>query len=372
MSFSIGKIFGVKIKLHFTWFFIFALIAWTLAAFYLPDQYPGLTTTTYWILGAISALLLFASVLVHELAHSYVAIKRGMTVPSITLFLFGGVSELETEPEDPKTEAQMSIVGPLTSFGIAGLAAAAWYAAIIFNLGAILEAPLFYIALINVLLGAFNLLPAFPLDGGRFLRSAIWRWKKDLISATKIATKIGKGFAYAIIGFGFFIILAGNLIGGIWFIFIGWFLRSGADQSLKQTIINNALSNVDVKDIMTKEVVTISPEKTLSDATTDYFNVYKHGGFPVVQNNEVVGIFTISDLKNISENERFTKTVGDVMTPKNKLIFLKSNESGADAFMKFSKNEIGRLPVLEDNTLIGIVSRSDVFRIVRIKTDQKV
>jgi Zn-dependent protease/predicted transcriptional regulator len=370
LSFTVGKILGIRIKIHFTWFLVFALIAWTLATFFLPEFYPGLSTTSYWILGAISAFLLFASVLVHELAHSYVAIKRGMTVPSITLFLFGGVSELESEPPDPKTEARMSIVGPLTSFGIAGISAAAWFLVIMLNLGAIFEAPLFYMALINLLLGAFNLLPAFPLDGGRFLRAGIWYWKKDLISATKTATKIGKFFAFAIIGFGFFLILFGNFIGGLWLIFIGWFLRSGADQSLKQTIITQALSDVVIKDIMTKEVVTISPQITLTDATNEYFSVYKHGGFPVVQENNFVGIFTITDLKKVksSEQDRSQKTVQEVMTPRNKLVFLKPNESAADAFLKFSKHGVGRLPVLEEDKLVGIISRSDIFRIIKIRT----
>lgn len=368
MSIGIGKVFGVKIRLHYTWFIIFALITWTLAGFYLPDQYPGLTTTVYWILGAISALLLFASVLGHELAHSYVAIKRGIAVPSITLFLFGGVSETETEPPDPKTEASISVVGPLTSLAIAAVAATAWYATITLNLGAIIEAPLFYIAFINLLLGLFNLLPAFPLDGGRLLRAGLWQWKKDLIPATKLATRISTIFAYGIIGVGLFILLFGSLIGGIWLIFIGWFLKNGADQSLKQTIITQALTDIDVNEIMSKNVVTVPAEKTVTQAVEEYFDVNKHGGYPVTQDDQIAGIITIEDIRKISKEERATKKVADIMTPRSKLVFLRPNESATDAFLKFSKNEVGRLPVIENEKVIGIITRSDLFRIIRTRT----
>ncbi len=372
MSFSIGKILGVKIRIHFSWFLIFALITWTLAAFYLPTQFPGLSVEVYWILGAISALLLFVSVLIHELAHSYVAIKRGLPVPSITLFLFGGVSELSSEPADPKTEASMSVVGPLTSFAISGISAIAWYAVVIFDFGTVVQAPLFYIALINLLLGGFNLLPAFPLDGGRLLRAGIWQWKKDLIPATKLATRISTVFAYGIVGFGFFIVLFGDFIGGLWLIFIGWFLKSGADQSLRQTIVMQALSDVNVRDIMTKDVIAIPPEKTLSEAVTEYFGTYKHGGFPVVQEDRIVGIITIDDLKKVAEQDRLYRRVEEIMTPRKKLIFLKPDESAVDAFIKFSRNDIGRLPVLEEERLVGIVTRSDVFRVIRIKAQGEI
>jgi Zn-dependent protease/CBS domain-containing protein len=368
----VGKIFGVKIKVHFSWFLIFALITWTLATFYLPSQFPGLTVITYWILGIISAFLLFVSVLAHELAHSYVAIKQGLPVNSITLYLFGGVSQIESEPASPKIEASISVVGPLTSFAIAGISAAAWFTAVNLNLGSIAEAPLFYIAVINLLLGGFNLLPAFPLDGGRLLRAGIWYWKKDFIPATKSATTISKIFAYGIMGAGFFLILFVNFISGLWFVFIGWFIKNGANQSLKQTIIMQALSNVDVKDVMTKEVVVIPPEKTLRDTENEYFSVYKHGGFPVVKDGDVVGIITISDVKKVTEQDRSVKMVEEVMTPREKLVFVKPHETAVDAFYKFSRSDVGRLPVLEDDKVVGIVTRSDIFRIIKIRTQEEI
>ncbi len=367
MSFSIGKIFGVSIRVHFSWFLIFLLITWTLAASFLPSQYPTLSVTLYWVLGAISSLLLFVSVLVHELAHTYVALKKGLPVSNITLYLFGGVSQIEAEPSDPKTEAQMSVVGPLTSFAIAAISAAAWFLTITLNLGPAVEAPLFYIALINILLGAFNLLPAFPLDGGRLLRAGIWHWKKDLVPATRLAVTISKLFAYGIIGFGFFSILFINLISGIWLIFIGWFLKSGADQGLKQTIIMQAISDLKVNEIMTTLVSSIPAGKTVQEAETEFFDAAKHGGFPVIDGEKIVGIVTRTDLKTVADPEKGTRRIEEIMTPRSKLVSVKPQESVADAFMKLSKYDIGRLPVVENEAVVGIITRSDVIRAVKVR-----
>jgi len=189
-----------------------------------------------------------------------------------------------------------------------------------------------------------------------------------LIEATKSAAAISKIFAYGIIAIGFYFIIFVNLLSGLWLIFIGWFLKSGADQSLKQTIILKALADINVEEIMTKEVVTIPPEKTLSDAVKQYFNVYKHGGYPVVEGDKVVGIVTISDLKNVEEKDLPLKRINEIMTPRSKLFFVRPNESTADAFIKFSKSNVGRLPVLEGEKLVGILSLSDVFRINRLRT----
>jgi len=367
MSFNIGKIFGVEIRIHYSWFLIFGLITWTLAASFLPFQFPGLSVELYWILGAISALLLFISVLVHELAHTYVALKKGLSVSDITLYLFGGVSQIETEPTNPKTEALMSVVGPLTSFVIGGLSAGAWLLTAYLGLGSAVEAPLYYIALINVLLGGFNLLPAFPLDGGRLLRAGLWFYKKDIVPATRSATIIRRIIAYAIIGFGAFFILFVNLISGLWLILIGWFLKSGADESLRHTIIMEAIGNLQVEQIMTKTVSTIPPGKTILEAEKEFFDVDKHGGFPVVAEGKIVGIITRTDLKKVPEQEKATRKVEDVMTPRSKLVTVEPEELVSDAFMKLSNHNIGRLPVVEGESVIGIITRSDVIEAVQLR-----
>ncbi|MEM3438005.1 MAG: CBS domain-containing protein, partial [Nitrososphaerales archaeon] len=229
--------------------------------------------------------------------------------------------------------------------------------------------PLNYGWLINALLGAFNLIPAFPMDGGRILRAAIWKLKKDLIVATRIASNAGGAIAYLFIFFGLFLILFGGLILGFWFILIGWFIKSGAEASLNQTIISQALSDVKISDIMTKEVHVISPNEFIFDAVEKYFYKYKHGGFPVVEDGNLLGMITIQDIRK-SNKERWKELqVKDIMTSSEKLIKSQPEEPVASAFLKLSKYNIGRLPVVKDGKLVGIITRSDIMRTIRIKTE---
>ena len=367
MSLNIGEIFGVKIKIHYTWLIIFFLISWSLAIGYVPLQFPGLSEVTYWIIGIISAISLFVSVLVHELAHSYVALKQGIAVPSITLFFFGGVSQIAEEPKSPNQEAKIAAVGPLSSFAISALFVLLWFVAVTLDLGPFIIAPFSYIALINALLGGFNFLPAFPLDGGRVLRAVLWKWKNNLLAATKASIKISEAIAYIMIGTGFFMTFVYSLFTGLWIVFIGWFLKNGSEASLKQTIISQALSDVKVKEIMNSKVVSISPTLTIADAVEQYFSKYTHRGFPVTKDGMIQGIITFEDLKNFMEDESQSTLVGDVMTPKDKMILVSPDEPAVEAILKFSKNNIGRLPVLKGDKLVGIITRSDLMKAIRTR-----
>ncbi len=360
---------GVKIRLHYTWFIIFVFITWTLAAFYMPDQYPGLTYEVYWITGLVSSIILFSSVLFHELFHTYFALKKGIPVPSITLFLFGGVTQIAEEPQDPGFEFKMAFAGPASSFLLSFIFGLAWLLALQLDLPPIITAPLNYGWLINALLGAFNLIPAFPMDGGRILRAAIWKLKKDLIVATRIASNAGGAIAYLFIFFGLFLILFDGLILGFWFILIGWFIKSGAEASLNQAIISQALSDVKVADIMTKEVHTISPNASILDVVENYFYKYKHGGFPVVDNGNLLGMLTTQDIRMVAKERWNVLQVRDVMTSSEKLVKSQPEEPVTDAFLKLSKRDIGRLPVVEDGKLVGIITRSDIMHIIRVKTE---
>ncbi|MEM1525273.1 MAG: CBS domain-containing protein [Nitrososphaerales archaeon] len=367
MSLRIGKFLGIPIKLHFTLALAVLLIAWTLAVGYLPLEYPGLSSITYWLIGIISAIILFTSVLLHELAHSYVAKKNGLPVRRIVLFIFGGVAEIEEEPKEASLEFKLALAGPLTSFTIALILWILHYSASVFGVLAI--ASLRYGAYINLLLGGFNLLPAFPLDGGRILRALIWYRKKDLLQATRIATRIGIFSSYIFIFFGFFFIIGGSFIGGLWFILIGWFLRNGAEASYKQTIVSEALANILIQDIMTREVHTVDPDLLIKDILETHFMKYKHGGFPVVKDSKLLGIITLEDIKKIPKEKWQETKVSDVMTTCEKLVCAKPNESAVDALMKMSKFNIGRLPVQEDGKLIGIITRSDILYAIQIKKE---
>src|SRR5919202_4066285 len=301
MSLQITKIKGISIRLHFTLIIVFFLIAWTLSARLMPETHPGLTRTEYWIIGVFGAATSFISILLHELAHSIVALKYGLKVRQIVLFFFGGVSDIEEgdSSRDFHKEFKISIVGPVTSFVIASVLWLSWWiltsvaqgpassppaiastnnnAAIVMT-----EAILQYGAIINTMLGGFNLIPAFPLDGGRILRSALLRWKRDYDQSTKIAVKIGTAISYVFMAIGFFTMLSGSFISGMWLLFIGWFLNSGAQSYLEQHQLSTTLSGVYLKDIMNTRYVSVKPDITVNELLNNYFNVYRKSEFPVV------------------------------------------------------------------------------------------
>lgn len=368
MSLKIGSLIGIPIILHYTWFIAFILISWTLATGYMPNQYPGLSELTYWIIGFVSSFLLLVSVLIHELSHSYVAKKNNLPTSRIVLFIFGGVSQITEEPNDPAIEFKVSVVGPLTSFLLAAVFGIVWYSLEQMDLTKAILAPFQYGMFINILLGTFNLLPAFPLDGGRLLRAGLWQRTKNLVRATNIATKVGVAFSYLFMFIGFIFMVRGALISGIWFIFIGWFLKNGSESSLKQTVVGDALAGFTVGDVMTKEIDVIPINATVNEIVETFFK-FKHGGFPVIENDELAGCVTIHDVKKIQKENWEDVKAGQIMTPKDQLILTDSEEAILDAMTKMSKHNIGRLPVVEQGKLVGIISRSDVMHIIKTKTE---
>lgn len=244
MSKGFLEIMGIPVRIHYTLWLAFILIAWSLASSYMPLQYPGLSTFTYWIIGIFSAVILFVSVLIHELLHSYVAKENNLPIVRITLFFFGGVSEITKEPTNAGLEVSMAAAGPLMSFVLSGILAIFWFVGTIFHAPIALIAIFNYSAIINVALGLFNLLPAFPLDGGRVLRGSIWKKTKSLIRATKIATRVSEilSMVMAIVGFGF--ILFGNIVDGIWLIFLSWFIRAGAEVNMRRTLATERMKRL--------------------------------------------------------------------------------------------------------------------------------
>ncbi|MGQ9680508.1 MAG: CBS domain-containing protein [Candidatus Bathyarchaeia archaeon] len=285
----------------------------------------------------------------------------------IVLFIFGGVSEIEEEPKKASLEFKVALVGPLTSFAIALILWFLQYPA--HSFGVVAVAPLEYGAYINVLLGGFNLLPAFPLDGGRILRAGIWRWKKNLSQATRIATRVGVFFSYVLIFWGLFFIIGGVFISGLWFILIGWFLKNGAESSFRQTIISEALTDVLIRDIMTQEVHTVDPDASIQDIVETHFIKYKHGGFPVVKDSKLLGLIALEDIKKIPREKWQETKVSSVMTSCEKLKCASPEETALDALMKMSKYNVGRIPVQEDGKLVGIITRSDIIHAIQIKTE---
>src|SRR5712692_3363933 len=283
MSLNIGRIIGIPVRIHYTLWLVLLLIAWSLAEGYMPQHYPNQSATTYWAIGIVSAVVLFVSVFLHELSHSYIAKKNGMPIKRITLFFFGGVSEMSEEPKDPALEVRMAAAGPLTSFLIAIVLGGFWYLTVLVGgptpggLTPII-ATLYYAALLNGVLGAFNLIPAFPLDGGRVLRGSLWNRSKNLLSATTNATRVSEAISLLMMAVGLFFVVFGDFINGLWIIFLGWFIRSGAETSLRQTRLTESLAGVIVVDIMTRELLSVSPDASVQQLVSDYFLVHPHGG----------------------------------------------------------------------------------------------
>lgn len=367
ISFKVGEISGIQIKINYSWLLIYALLTWSIASNYLPSQFPGKSSAFYWSIGAVSAMSLFISVLAHELAHSLVAQSKELGIRSITLHFFGGVSELEDESKTPGTEMMIAIVGPLTSLVI-GLTLVGVNFFVAEAAPTSIRAVLQYSGLTNLGLAFFNMLPAFPMDGGRVLRAFLWRRKNDIVKATRLARTITLGISALFMFLGFTSLFVGVFSNGLWFIVLGIFLRGAADAELSQTVISDALGDMRIKDIMTREVITVESDLSLETVVTEYFQKYKHNGFPVVDEGELVGIVTDQDVRKVESERRGLTSVSEVMKPRGEIVTVAPDEVASDAFLKMARNDVGRLPVMEGSKMVGIVTRSDFTQTIKMKT----
>src|SRR6266446_5542455 len=357
-SFRIGKIAGIDIDINVSWIIILVLLTVSLATGWFPQLYPGWSSATYWVVGLISALLLFVSVLLHELAHSLVARRRALPVKSITLFIFGGVSNIEQEPKSPGVEFQMAVVGPLTSLLIG---------AVCFLLqlplrgtNSPLEGILFYLAVTNVLLGVFNLIPGFPLDGGRVLRSIIWKITGSMRQATRVATITGQVIAYLFILLGVWLFFTGNILNGIWLGFIGWFLLSAAQSANSQAMLTSVFNRVTVGEVMNPKPATVPANISLQQLVDAYF---LPGGLRyalVMQADHLVGLITLSDIRHIPREQWGQVPVSTAMIPLSRLHVVTPQQSLSDVLPLMAGRDVNQLPVVQNDALVGIVSRDAI------------
>jgi Zn-dependent protease/CBS domain-containing protein len=384
-SIRLFRIAGIDIGIHYSWILIFLLLVVTLSLSYFPQASPDKSSISYWITGIVVTLLLFVSVLIHELAHSLVAKTRGIPVNSITLFILGGVSNLEEEPKKPKIEFIMSIVGPITSFGLAIIF---WlvFLALQQNISgsdlvrfsgwlpqsSLLGASFLYLALINVSLAAFNILPGFPLDGGRVLRSIIWGASGNLIQATNVAATVGRFLGWAFIGLGlFWIFFYGSLIGGIWFGLIGWFLSSAADSSRQEVTMRQHLSGVKVKDAMVQNQANISPATTVDELVRGVFNNRYNRAVPVCEGNQLVGIVTISDIKGLSQEKWAITPVRDIMT-KSPLHTVSPDDDLNRVMKLLGQYDLNQVIVVSNGQCAGLLSRAEIIRYLQLAQELKI
>jgi len=364
-SLRIGKIAGIDIYIHVSWIIILVLLTVSLAIGWFPQLYPGQSTATYWIVSLIAALLLFVSVLLHELAHSLVARRRGLPVKNITLFIFGGVSNIEQEPKDAGIEFQVAVVGPLTSLLIG---------AICFLLqlpfrgsNSLLGGILFYLAVTNILLGVFNLIPAFPLDGGRVLRSIIWKITGSMRQATRVASITGQVFAYIFILLGIWLFFTGSILNGIWLGFIGWFLLSSAQSANSQVMLASVFNSVTVGEVMNPKPTTVPANISLQQLVDEYF---LPGGLRyalVMQADQLVGLITLSDIRHIPREQWGQVPVSSAMIPLSRLHVVSPQQTLSDVLPLIAGRDVNQLPVVQNGAPVGIVSRDAIVQYLEVR-----
>ncbi|HKY73235.1 MAG TPA: site-2 protease family protein [Nitrospira sp.] len=376
-TWEIGRALGIPIRVHPSWFLVFFFVTWSLATGYLPDALPGLSDSRYWGMGAVAAILLFISVLLHELGHSYVAQRYHIPIGQITLFLFGGVAQMRAEPPSPKAEFLIAIAGPVVSFALGalslGLAAASeWWPLPSGGQGFAVLGGL--LGVVNVQLGLFNLIPGFPLDGGRALRAGLWAWGDDFHGATSRAAFLGLGFGVLLAGGG--AVLLGGSIGGLfdpstgtmggWLMFIGAFLFGAAWSTRKQVGLRVALSGTSVRDVMVRAVVTVSPKLSLQTAVEEFFVAYGYGGFPVLEEGQVVGLIAVEDVQAVSQGLWSWRTVADVMRPASPELFIAPDASMMQAMERMVRTSFDRLVVIDAGRPVGLITRSAVARFLQL------
>lgn len=362
------RVFGVQVAIDYSWLIIFALVLWSLSAGYFPGEYPGYGWASYAAAGLVATLFFFGSVLVHELSHALVANRLGERVERITLFIFGGMAHLSGEPRDAASEFKIAAVGPLTSVMLGALFWGVSLGLRGLGLEPLWTAVFHYLGFINLALAIFNLLPGFPLDGGRLLRAFFWRRSGDLRAATRRAANWGGGIAIGLMILGALQIFGGALVGGLWLIFIGMFLRGAARASYYGVVVDHALGQTRVRALMVRDPVVVSPDTSVHDAVEEYFLHYGYGGFPVGAHGGLEGLISLSMVQRCPREERTNRSVRDIMRPIDDQLTIGSEAAVSEALHKMVTGDTGRLLVSENGQLHGLITRSGILRFVQMKT----
>jgi Zn-dependent protease len=366
---NLFRLFGFQIRVDASWLVIALLVTWSLAEGLFPSYLPSLSPTTYWSMGLLGMLGLFASVLLHEAAHSLVARHYGLRIEGITLFIFGGVAELAEEPRSAASEILIAVAGPTASAALALVFLL--LTAVLNAMGA--PAPLLgvvgYLASINGILAVFNLLPAFPMDGGRILRGIIWRWKNDLNYATRIAQRSGEILGFGMIAFGVLSIVSGNFIGGLWWSLIGLFVRQAAGASYQQLIVRQSFKGLPVSSIMTADAVAVPLQTNIRDFVEDYVYRYHFDLFPVVQEERLVGYLQVRDVKAYPRAEWDIHEVSVMLRDITEAVVVDPADDALDALAKMQKNRTSRLLVARGDRLVGVLVLKDLLEFIALKME---
>ncbi len=363
------KLFGFEVKIDLSWFILALLITWSLAKGVFPMYFRGLPTATYWWMGVGGAVGLFISIVFHEFSHSLVARSFGIPMQGITLFIFGGVAEMNDEPHNAKSELLMALAGPVSSVVLAGI----FYVVYLLTHGGVwpveVTGVLVYLAFINLLLAAFNLIPAFPLDGGRVLRAILWSWKDNIRWATHISARIGSGFGIVLIILGALDFIGGNFIGGVWLFLIGLFLHNVSRGSYQQLLLRKALEGENIDRFMRTDPVTVNGDVTVQELVEDYFYKYHYKMFPVVNGSRKVGCISIDLVKEIPREKWATTRVRDIARECSHDNTLEIHSDAVKALSAMRRTGNSRFLVMDHGRLAGIITMKDLFEFLSMKID---
>lgn len=367
-SVSLGRVRGIPVGLHTSWFVIFGLVTWSLAAAYFPPKYPDLPPAAYWLLGAVTSVLFFLSVFLHEMGHSIVAQRSGIPVNSITLFIFGGIAQIAREPDRPGTEFRIAVAGPVTSLILFVLFTGLW--ALDRHVSPYLAAPSEWLARINFALAAFNMIPGFPLDGGRVLRAIVWARIGNFQRATRAAAFSGQVVAFGFMGLGLLRVFGGAFFDGLWLIFIGWFLQNAAAASYAQVTMQNALGGVRVGQVMSRDCTRVPGYLPLRRVVEDRVLTGGQRCFFVTDQERLLGMLTLRDLATVPRDDWDSVPARQVMTPWDRLLVVGPDTPLLDALRRMDDADVAQVPVVDgDERLLGSLSREQVLRYVRTRAE---
>lgn len=364
---KIFSLLGFEVRVDLSWIVLAVLVTWSLARGIFPDYFEDLPDRTYWFMGAAGALGLFLSIIFHELSHSLIARKFGIPMKGITLFIFGGVAEMTEEAPDAKAEFWMALVGPASSL----LLSAIFFVISLYGEGAKWPLPvtgvLLYLAWINVALAAFNMIPAFPLDGGRLLRAVLWGARKDLQWATRITSRLGSGFGLLLIALGLYSVIQGQFIGGIWWFLIGMFVRSAAQTSYQQLLTRKALEGERVSRFMVTNPVTVPPTISLQQLVDHYIYRHHFKMYPIVEDGRLTGCVTLRQLKEVPHDRWGTVTIREVARPCSPEMNIPPDTDALQALSIMNRTGSSRLMVVEGERLVGIIALKDLLQFLSLK-----